>query len=123
MKIMRKNRIRLTESDLRRIVNESVMRVLKESGDTRRGAYMKGRALGRRLSKLDIPKSMDDYDIKNPYAQIGAADQYAYEKSSGGKRDERMDDIIDRYERLKHDDKFFDDWQKHIDAHNAKYEH
>lgn len=44
---MNKRLIRLTESDLHRIVKESVNRVLNEIGDTPKGQYMLGRVAGR----------------------------------------------------------------------------
>ena len=48
---MNKKLIRLTESDLRRIVKESVNRVLNEIGDTPKGQYMLGRLQARQLNK------------------------------------------------------------------------
>ena len=50
---MNKKLIRLTESDLHRIVKESVNRVLNEIGDTPRGQYMLGRLQGRQLKNGD----------------------------------------------------------------------
>ena len=47
---MNKKLIRLTESDLRRIVKESVNRVLNEIGDTPKGQYMLGRLQGRQMN-------------------------------------------------------------------------
>ena len=44
---MNKKLIRLTESDLHRIVKESVNKVLNEIGDTPKGQYMLGRVAGR----------------------------------------------------------------------------
>lgn len=50
---MRKNRIRLTESDLHRIVKESVKRVLNEvSTDTLHNAYQKSQDLTKKLPNL-----------------------------------------------------------------------
>ena len=47
---MNKKLIRLTESDLHRIVKESVNRVLNEIGDTPKGQYMLGRLQGRQMN-------------------------------------------------------------------------
>ena len=47
---MNKKLIRLTESDLHRIVKESVNRVLNEIGDTPKGQYMLGRLQGRHMN-------------------------------------------------------------------------
>ena len=50
---MNKNRIRLTESDLHRIVKESVKRVLNEvSTDTLHNAYQKSQDLTKKLPNL-----------------------------------------------------------------------
>ena len=50
---MKKNRIRLTESDLHRIVKESVKRVLNEvSTDTLHNAYQKSQDLTKKLPNL-----------------------------------------------------------------------
>ena len=48
-----KQKIRLSEADLHRIVKESVNRVLNEIGDTPRGQYMLGRLKGRQLKNGD----------------------------------------------------------------------
>ena len=54
---MNKKLIRLTESDLHRIVRESVNRVLNEIGDTPRGQYHLGRAKMRRFNMGDYDKA------------------------------------------------------------------
>ena len=46
-----KQTIKLRESELKRIIAESVKRVLKESGDTKRGSYLMGRAAQRDLGR------------------------------------------------------------------------
>ena len=46
-----KRTIRLKESELKKIIDESVRRVLKESGDTKRGSYLMGRAAQRDLRR------------------------------------------------------------------------
>jgi hypothetical protein len=93
-----KKRVRLTESDLRRIVKESVRRVMvNELGDTPGGQYMLGRVAGRRYSK-ESPNDDDYANDVSDYAEnakpdekyedfpmslmfdSGAEDQYAYEK-------------------------------------------
>ena len=50
---MNKKLIRLTESDLHRIVRESVNKVLNEIGDTQRGQYHLGRATMRKIMNGD----------------------------------------------------------------------
>ena len=57
---MNKKLIRLTESDLHRIVKESVNRVLNEIGDTEKGQYVLG-ALQARKNRGIAPSS-DEFD-------------------------------------------------------------
>ena len=70
---MNKKLIRLTESDLHRIVRESVNKVLNEIGDTKRGQYHFGRASMRRFN-------MGDYD------KAGEIGRYAEKKMCTEKR-------------------------------------
>lgn len=104
---------------------KNIDKALKESGDTRRGSYMKGRTIGRKMAKGDTSTvGKDNLGNYPEMGELGMKDQYGYEmaaKNSGlfgnpFKADERLQDIQDRYERLKHDDKFFGDWDKHING-------
>lgn len=45
--------VRLTESDLHRLVENSVRRALTEIGDTQKGQYMLGRVAGRAKANKD----------------------------------------------------------------------
>ena len=58
-----RNRIRLTESDLHRIVKESVNRVLNEVGETDKGQNLLGQLnMRKRLGrKHNQAKEVDDY--------------------------------------------------------------
>lgn len=47
-----RRRVRLTESDLHRIVKESVRRIINEIGDTTKGQYMLGRLSQRKGEPL-----------------------------------------------------------------------
>ncbi len=72
--------IRLTESELRNMISESVKRVLKESGNTKRGSYMMGRAGKRNLIRGDVSNFTDKRDKasdKDAFNQ-GMEDQTAY---------------------------------------------
>ena len=71
-----KKLIRLTETDLHRIVKESVNKVLNEIGDTPKGQFMLGAAIGRKHKKdgyyAAVPmndyaekKRMDSYNPKD----------------------------------------------------------
>ena len=72
---MNKKLIRLTESDLHRIVKESVNRVLNEIGDTPRGQNRLG-ALAKR--KQECWKTFDnDYD---GHSYNGIFKKYAFRK-------------------------------------------
>lgn len=75
-----KQTIKLRESELKRVIAESVKRVLKESGDTKRGSYLMGRAGKRNLIRGDISNFIDKRDKasnKDAFNQ-GMEDQTAY---------------------------------------------
>ena len=59
---MKKNRIRLSESQLHRVIKEAVKNVLKEIGDTYRGQYMLGRANQRALYNREDGKEAEISD-------------------------------------------------------------
>jgi hypothetical protein len=56
---MNKKLIRLTESDLHKIVKESVNRILNEIGDTAKGQYMLGRLQGRQMGNGNRQQAMN----------------------------------------------------------------
>ena len=58
---MNKKLIKLTESDLHRIVKESVNKVLNEIGDTTKGQYMLGRLAARTKMKGDNISDIKKY--------------------------------------------------------------
>ena len=57
-----KRTIKLKESELKKIIDESVRRVLKESGDTKRGSYLMGRAGQRDLRRGYMSNFIDKDD-------------------------------------------------------------
>ena len=59
---MNKKLIRLTESDLHRIVKESVNRVLNEIGDTKRGQNLLGQVHARAGERDDFKTMLDALD-------------------------------------------------------------
>lgn len=59
---MNKKLIRLTESDLHRIVKESVNKILNEIGDTAKGQYMLGRLQGRQMGNGNRQQAMSTMD-------------------------------------------------------------
>ena len=94
---MKKKLIRLTESDLHRIVKESVKKIMiNELGDTRNGQEMLGRVAGRafangnddfgnKVGKYadDAAELYDDSIDSHPYEEHfddGMKNQYAYEQ-------------------------------------------
>ena len=60
-----KKLIRLTESDLHRIVRESVNKVLNEIGDTKRGQNLIGQVAARAMHRGDYRTAHDAYDREN----------------------------------------------------------
>ena len=60
-----KHRIKLTESDLHRIIKESVRCVLNEIGDTDDGQYILGRMEGRQKNRgdFDAAKNTSNYAL------------------------------------------------------------
>ena len=98
---MNKKLIRLTESDLHRIVKESVNKVLNEIGDTPRGQYHLGRSTMRKLMNHDgegaaeidnysKSKGITDGDwMTSPYYR-GMASQARYMHSLRGNADDDM---------------------------------
>ena len=85
---MKKKILRLTESDLHKIVKESVNRVLiNEIGDTERGQRMLGRVGGRAYDRgdYDYADEVADYAEKNSHYgdsdfMYGIMEQQAYEE-------------------------------------------
>lgn len=59
---MKKNTIRLTESQLHRVIKESVKRVLNEIGDTERGQYALGMA-----SERNYQRQLQNGNYNNPF--------------------------------------------------------
>ena len=100
-KNMNKKLIRLTESDLHRIVKESVDRILNEVGDTKRGQYMLGRLKNRQSARGINYNDAGDYAYKangNSYSddyQQGYEDEEKY----GRNADSTWDG--DKYRRMK----------------------
>lgn len=68
-----KRTIQLKESELRLMIAESVRRVLKESGDSKRGSYMMGRSAKRGIIRGDNYSNLIDMRDK-------ASDKEAFEK-------------------------------------------
>ena len=63
---MKKKLIRLTESDLHRIVKESVRKIINEAGDTNRGQYLLGRLRHRQANSGGISdNNAMDYAYKS----------------------------------------------------------
>ena len=61
----KKQVIRINERQLKQIVAESVKKVLKETGETKRGNYMLGRALRRASERGDYHTTHDIWDRQN----------------------------------------------------------
>ena len=83
-----KKTIRLTESDLHRVIKESVNRILNEIGDTRRGQYMLGRLRNRQSFRGINYNDAGDYAYeanRNSYGkdyQEGFHDEEKYRRNA-----------------------------------------
>ena len=72
---MGKNIIRLTESELKEIIKESVKKIIQESGDTLKGQYLYGKA-ARRQEKLGNKKRAEELnDYARKYNLLKEADK------------------------------------------------
>lgn len=73
---MKNNRIRLTESQLHRVIKESVCKILNEIGDTERGQYALGALAARKdhLARQEYQRGNYRNDYSN---QSDAIDKYA----------------------------------------------
>lgn len=69
--------VRLTESDLHRLVENSVRRALTEIGDTQKGQYMLGRVAGRAKANKDKDTFMA---AKNHRPEDPAADDKLFRR-------------------------------------------
>lgn len=70
---------RITESDLHRIIAESVNMVLNEVGETEDGQYLLGRLAGRKASRGDYNgfSSTEDYAKEKNKANLKLKDKFA----------------------------------------------
>ena len=89
-----KQRIKLTEGDLHRIVKESVKRVLKEIGNTTKGQYMLGRLYGR-TSDDDIKKYAANRRREQNFGYDGTPFEYVDGTNSNPMGQEFFDGITD----------------------------
>lgn len=108
-----KRKIRLTESDLHRVVKESVNTILNEIGDTTRGQYMLGRLRNRQLNgggKFSRGINYND------------AGDYAYNANNGGYSRDYLQGYDDETKYKRNDDSTWDrDKYSHIKFnYNAK---
>lgn len=76
MKRNRKQVMRLTESDLHKVIKESVKRVLNEIGDTPKGQYALGALASRKNNGLapssdGFDRSIDHYASKQRKQKLG----------------------------------------------------
>lgn len=78
-----KKTIRLTESDLHRVIKESVNRVLNEIGDTRRGQYMLGRLRNRQSNNGGKFFRGINYNDAGDYAYKANGNSYSKDYQEG----------------------------------------
>lgn len=117
---MGKNIIRLTESELKEIIKESVKKIIQESGDTLKGQYLYGKA-ARRQEKLGNKKRAEEL---NDYARNKSM-EHLIAKRKGGLFGE--DDFEDEFKRNARDASFEvgykGAWQKTKDVLNGMKKH
>lgn len=117
---MENNIIRITESELKEIIRESVERILDESGESLRGQYLYGRA-ARRAKKRGNEEYADE--IKN-YARDKSL-EVLRSKRKGGKYG--PDEFEDTFARDARDASFEvgykGAWQKTKDVLNGMKKH
>lgn len=105
MRSNKKQVIRLTESDLHRVIKESVKRALNEIGDTERGQYALGAAQARRDFRQQQAYERNSKDMITPKRESDASyiiSDYASKqraKANGG--DEFNKDYMDDYYKAK----------------------
>ena len=84
---MNKKLIRLTESDLHRIVKESVNRVLNEIGNTSKGQYILGRAQARRAYRNGGYNKKYNPEMAREIENYANTAPYGYKQSNGAPLD------------------------------------
>ena len=110
---MNKKLIRLTESDLHRIVKESVKKIINEIGDTNRGQYM----LGRLAAKKNAANYFNTYapEIQRR-REVGKIGDYAAKHSNSFGQDIAYNHGYDDYRQ----DNFFNDVKNKYDHYKAQ---
>ena len=78
-----KRTIRLKESELRRMISESVRRVLNEVGDTKRGQYMLGRLKNRQSNGGGKFSRGINYNDAGDYAHKANGNSYSDDYQQG----------------------------------------
>lgn len=102
-----KQRIRLTESDLHRIIKESVKRVMNEAGDTKRGQYMLGRLKNRQSNGGGKFARGINYNDAGDYAYKANGNSYSDDYQQGYEDEEKYGRNADstwdgdKYRRMK----------------------
>ena len=96
--------VRLTESDLHRIIRESVNRVLNEYGDASHTRYQKGRVFGRQAANGNFD-DRERFDLNDPDIFQGMKDETLYQAKKMLRRSDTDDFksyIRDKYLRKKY---------------------
>ena len=98
---MKKNLVRLTESDLHRIIKESVKRIINEVGNTPEGQRQLGRLANRKFNQAAAKSLVRPYDepsVKSAYDEFYDVDNYAERQrlKNGLDDDEYLDGYGDR---------------------------
>ena len=114
---MAKKIIRLTESDLNKIIKESTVKILNELGDTKRGQYMLGRLKNRQANGGGKFSRGINYNDAGDYAYRANGNNYDVNYQNGYDDEEKYGRNADstwdanKYGKIK----FNYDWRKTAD--------
>lgn len=87
-------KVRITENDIRKIVNEAVSRILNESGDTKNGQKGIGGVYGRALKKAALSTDMNQF---RKHDKVMSDAEEASRKGMKGKSDKESSELMKSY--------------------------
>jgi hypothetical protein len=95
---MNNKKIRLTESNLHKIIKESVLQILNEIGDTPKGQYAIGAVAGKydkKLMDIDYDNNPEEYNKYND--KVSDCETYAQNGFNNAKNPKELRDMIDNF--------------------------
>lgn len=97
--------IKLSESQLYKIINESVTNILNEIGDTRKGRYKMGRVMGRQLNR---GQQDDEAIISNMNSTAFRAGLYDEKPLMDKDYLKQFDNYLGKYERRERHNRYLE---------------